>query len=93
MTSTAKTIVSYIACLVIAVFLYQIISRTHAAAAVPPNRVAVTKKVEYSIAPLRPFADDLRAVLESKGNEGWELVAPVVSNGTTTALIFKRERK
>ena len=93
MSSTAKAIVSYIACLVIAVFLYQIISRTHAAGAVPPNRVAVTKSVEYSIAPVGPSADDLRAVLVSKGNEGWELAAPVVNNGTTTALIFKREKK
>jgi hypothetical protein len=53
----------------------------------------VAKKVEYSIAHVDPSPDALRAVLENKGNEGWELAAPVVSNGTTTALIFKRDRK
>jgi len=38
-------------------------------------------------------ADDLRALLETKGNEGWELAAPVVNNRTTTSLIFKRQKK
>jgi hypothetical protein len=71
---TAKTIV--ITSFVIAVFLYQIVSRTHAAGAVPPNRVVVTKSVEYSIAPVGGSADALRAVLDLKGNEGWELAAP-----------------
>ena len=31
--------------------------------------------------------------VEMRGNEGWDLAAPVVSDGTTTALIFKREKK
>jgi hypothetical protein len=31
--------------------------------------------------------------LEVEGNEGWEIASPVISNGTTTALIFKREKK
>lgn len=32
-------------------------------------------------------------MLENKGNEGWGLAAPVVKNGTTTELIFKRQKK
>jgi hypothetical protein len=93
MNTAKKTVVFWISLLVFTVIVYQTISRTRASGAVLPDRIIVTKKVEYSIAPVGVFTDDLRAVLASKGNEGWELAAPVVNNGTTTALIFKRERK
>ena len=93
MNSTAKTIVFWIALLVTAVLLDQIVlHRTSSLQAVPRPPIHVTK-VEYSVIPMAPSADDLRAVLESRGNDGWELAAPVVNNGTTTALIFKRDRK
>ena len=90
MNSTAKTVLFWIALLMFAVFLYEIVQRTSSLQAVPRAPIAVTKKVEYSIIPVGSSADDLRAVLDSKGNEGWELAAPVVKNGTTTELIFKR---
>ena len=93
MNTAKKTVVFWISFLVIVMVVYQVISRTSSAGAVAPDRSIVTKKVEYSIAPVGPFTDDLRAVLESKGSEGWELAAPLVNDGTTTALIFKRERK
>ena len=93
MNTAKKTVVFWISFLVIVLVLYQVISRTSSAGAVPPNRIIVAKKVEYSIAPVGISPDSLRAVLESKGNEGWELAAPVVNNGTTTALIFKLEGK
>jgi hypothetical protein len=93
MDSTAKTIVFWFALLVTAALLYGLVQHRPLHAAATPNRVSVAKKVEYSIAPVGPSSDALRAVLETKGNEGWELAAPVVNNGTTTALIFKRERK
>jgi hypothetical protein len=31
--------------------------------------------------------------IESGASIGWEFVSPIVQNGTTTALIFKREKK
>ena len=93
MNTAKKTVVFWISFFVIVMVVYQLISRTSSAGAVTPNRTIVAKKVEYSIAPVSPFTDDLHAVLESKGNEGWELAAPVENNGTTTALIFKRDRK
>jgi hypothetical protein len=94
MNSTAKTVVFWFALLLAAVFLYAVVQqRASSMQAVPRPTISTLKKVEYSIIPLGPSADDLRAVLESKGNEGWELAAPVVKNGTTTELIFKREKK
>jgi hypothetical protein len=93
MDTTAKTLVFWFALLVTAALLYAIVQHRQLHAAATPNRVSVAKKVEYSIAPVELSADALGAVLESKGNEGWELAAPVVNNGTTTALIFKRDRK
>jgi hypothetical protein len=86
--------VFWIALLVASVFLYETVQhRTSSLQAVPRPSITATKKVEYSIIPVGVSADDLRALLESKGTEGWELAAPVVKNGTTTELIFKRQKK
>jgi hypothetical protein len=93
MKSSTKTVVFWIASLVTAVLLYRIVQHTSSLQAVPRAPITVTKKVEYSIIPLGTSADDVRAVLESKGSEGWELAAPVVKHGTTTELIFKRQKK
>ena len=94
MNSTAKTVVFWIALLVASIFLYETVQhRTSSLQAVPRPPITVTKKVEYSIIPVGPSADDLRSVLERKGNEGWELAAPLVKNGATTELIFKRQKK
>jgi hypothetical protein len=92
MNTTAKTVVFWITLLVTATLLYGMVQHRPLHAAATPNRVSVAKN-EYSIAPVEPSMDALRPVLEAKGNEGWELAAPVVNNGTTTALIFKREKK
>jgi hypothetical protein len=79
---------------VASVFLYETVQhRTSSVQAVPRPPIAVTNNIEYSIIPVGPSVDDLRSVLESKGNEGSELAAPVVNNGTTTSLIFKRQKK
>jgi hypothetical protein len=94
MNSTAKTVVFWIALLAVSVFLYAVVQhRTSSLQAVPRPQTTVTKKIEYSITPVGPSTDELRSVLERKGNEGWELAAPVVNNGTTTELIFKRQKK
>ena len=93
MNTTAKTIVFWIALLVTAALLYGFVQHRPLEAAAMPNRISVTKKVEYAVAPVGASSDELRAALESKGNEGWELAAPLVNNGTTTALIFKREKR
>jgi hypothetical protein len=74
-----------------AVLLYSILPRT-ASLHATTHPAPLQKKIEYSITPVMP-STDLRAMLEMRGNEGWDLVAPVVNNGTTTALIFKREKK
>jgi hypothetical protein len=93
MTSTGKTIVFWIGLLVAAVFLYATVQRTSSLQAVSRRPITPANKIEYSIIPVGPSADDLRAVLENRGNEGWELAAPVVNNGTTTELIFQRLKK
>jgi hypothetical protein len=93
MDTTAKTLLFWLALLVIAALLYGIVQRRPLHAAATPNRVSVVKKVEYSVVPIAASSDALSADLESKGNEGWELAAPVVKNGTTAALIFKRDRR
>jgi hypothetical protein len=91
--TTAKKLVFWSALLLSALELYWLVQRHSTSDAATNHAISTARKVEYSIVPVGPFADDLRAMLESKGNEGWELAAPVVSNGTTTALIFERERK
>jgi hypothetical protein len=94
MKSSTKTVVFWIGLLVASVFLYEMVQhRASSLQAVPRPQITVTKKVEYSIIPVGTSADDLRALLENKGNEGWELAAPVVKNGTTTELIFKRQKR
>jgi hypothetical protein len=91
MNTTTKTIVFWLALLVTVTLSYGMLPhRTLQAITTPPS---AAKKVDYSIVALEPSSGDLRAVLETRGNEGWELAAPVVNNGTTTALIFKREKK
>jgi hypothetical protein len=92
MNSTAKTIVFWIALLVASVFLIETVQhRPPSLQAVP--RPSSQKKVEYSIIPVEPSVEALRSLLETKGNEGWEVAAPVVGNGTTVELILKREKK
>jgi hypothetical protein len=92
MDTTAKTLVFWIAFLATAILLYGIVQH-RTLHAVTTHPISTARRLDYSIVPVGPSADDLRSVLESKGNERWELAAPVVNNGTTTALIFKRERK
>jgi hypothetical protein len=90
--SAVKTILFWIVILATAVLLYQVVRRTSSVGAVRPQASA-TNHTEYLVAPVGPSVDDVRAVLESRANAGWELTAPVTSNGTTTALIFKRQKK
>jgi len=92
MNSTRKTIVFWVALLIVAVLLYSAVQRNAASLQATSHPAPPQRKIEYSITPVVP-STDLRAVLEMRGNEGWDLVAPVVSNGTTTALIFRREKK
>jgi len=89
--STAKTILFWILILATAVLLYQVVQRTSVAAV--RSQVSAPNHIEYLVAPVGPSVDDVRAALESRANAGWELSAPVMNNGTTTALIFKRQRK
>jgi hypothetical protein len=35
----------------------------------------------------------MERILNKYANDGWELAAPVVQEGNTTALIFRREKK
>jgi hypothetical protein len=90
--STAKTILLWILILATAVLLYQVVLRTSSTAAMR-SRVSAESHTEYLVAPVGPSVDDVRAALESRANAGWELTAPVTNNGTTTALIFKRQKK
>jgi len=92
MNSTRKTIVFWILLFFAAVLLYSVVQRDRASLHATTHPAPPQKKIEYSITPVVP-STDLRATLEMRGNEGWDLAAPVVSNGTTTALIFKREKK
>ena len=92
MNTTRKTIVFWVALFIVAVLLYSAVQRDAASLHAAIHQAPPQKKIEYSITPVVP-STDLRAMLEMRGNEGWDLAAPVVSNGTTTALIFKRERK
>jgi hypothetical protein len=90
--STTKTIVFWILILASAVLLYQIVQRNSSVGAVRPQ-VSAPNHMEYLVVPVGPSVDDVRAALESRANAGWEFTAPVTNNGTTTALIFKRQRK
>jgi hypothetical protein len=74
MNKTARTIVFWIALLVVANSLYGVVQHRPLHAAATPNNASVTKKVEYAIEPVGPSSDALHAVLESKGNDGWELL-------------------
>jgi membrane-bound ClpP family serine protease len=89
--STAKTIVFWVLILATAV-LYQVVQRTSSVAAVR-SQVSAPNHTEYLVAPVGPSVEDVRVALESRANAGWEFTAPVTNNGTTTALIFKRQRK
>jgi hypothetical protein len=89
--STGKTIVFWILILATAVLLYQIVQRNSSAGAVR-SQVAAPNHTEYLVAPVGPSVDDVRAALDSRAKAGWEFTAPVTNNGTTTALIFKRQR-
>jgi len=89
--STAKTILIWIVILATAVLLYQIVLRTPSVAGVR-SRVSAPNP-EYLVAPVGPSVDDVRVALESRAHAGWEFTAPVTNNGTTTALIFKRQKK
>jgi len=90
--STAKTIVFWILILATAVLLYQVVQRTSSVAAVR-SQASPANHTEYLVAPVGPAVEDVRVALESRANAGWEFTAPVTNNGTTTALIFKRQRK
>jgi len=90
--SIAKTILFWILILATAVLLYQVVQRTSSVGAVR-SQVSAPNHTEYLVAPVGPSVDDIRAALESRANAGWEFSAPVTNNGTTTALIFKRQRK
>jgi hypothetical protein len=92
MSSKTKTITFWFAVLLAGVLLFQIARRTSSVGAVPP-RVSAPQQTEYSVIPVGPSLDDVRKALESHTSEGWDLAAPVMNNGTTTALIFKRKKK
>ena len=92
MTTKNKTIVFWIALFIAAVLLYSAAQHSASSLHATAHPAPPQKKMEYSIIPVVP-STDLRAVLETEGSQGWDLAAPVVNNGTTTALIFKRERK
>lgn len=88
MNMAGRIVVFWGSMLIVAVVVYSTAPSLHALAHPAPPY----KQIEYSITPVLP-STDVRAMLEIRGNEGWDLAAPVVSNGATTALIFKRERK
>jgi len=50
-------------------------------------------RIECDIVQVDTSVLDIRNKLESVASSGWEFVSPIVQNGTTTALIFKREKK
>jgi hypothetical protein len=90
--STAKTIVFWILILATAVLLYQVVQRSSSVAGVR-SQVSAPNHTEYLVTPVGPSVNDVRVALESRANAGWEFTAPVTNNGTTTALIFKRQKK
>ena len=92
MNSTAKTISFWFVLLVTAILLYQIVRRTGSAGAVIPS-VPAKQKIQYAVTPVGTSVEDIRTALESSANEGWEFAAPVIHDGTTTALIFKRQKR
>src|SRR5690349_19990881 len=93
MDSTAKTHVIWFALLAAAALLYGLVQHRPLHEAATLCRDSVATKAEYSIVTVGPSLDALRAELERKGDEGWEVAAPVVNNGTTFSLSFNRESK
>lgn len=88
--SAVKTILFWILVLAAGVLLFKEVQRTSSVAAA---RSPVSAHTEYVVVPVGPSVDDVRLALESRANAGWEFTAPVTNNGTTTALIFKREKQ
>ena len=94
MSSVAKTILFWCALLLTAVLLYQVVRRTSMPAQTAQSGGLILKrKIEYNVVQVDPSVVDIREKLESGASIGWEFVSPIVQNGTTTALIFKREKK
>jgi hypothetical protein len=94
LSSTAKTILFWCALLVTAVLLYAVGPRTSLPAQTGSARSGEAKpkrKIEYNVIQVEPSIVDIREKLASAASIGWEFVGPVMQDGTTTALIFKRE--
>ena len=92
MTSVTKTILFWCALLLTAVVLYQLVHRTSAQTA-QTGALIPKRKIDYNVVQVDASVVDVRGKLESAAFGGWEFVSPIVQNGTTTALIFKREKK
>jgi hypothetical protein len=93
LSSVAKTILFWCALLLTAVLLYQVVRRTSTPAQTAQSGGLILKrKIEYNVVQVESVVD-IREKLESGASIGWEFVSPIVQNGTTTALIFKRETK
>lgn len=95
MNSLAKTILFWCALLLIGALLYNALQHTMHRASMPVRTAQSgdLKRIEYTVVQVDPSLIDVREKLESGVNIGWEFVSPIVQNGTTTALIFKREKK
>jgi hypothetical protein len=94
LSSVAKTILFWCALLLIGVLLYQVLHRTSMPAQTAQSGgLTLKKKIEYNVVQVDASVLDIREKLESGASSGWEFVSPIVQNGTTTALIFKRENK
>jgi hypothetical protein len=91
LNSTAKTLLFWILILVTSVLLYSLVQQTGRASSAP--KAVRATNIQYQVVPVKAAVPDIRLALETASNNGWELVAPVVENGTTTALIFKYEKK
>jgi hypothetical protein len=85
LNSALKTIVFWTLILVTALLLYQTVQRS--------AKAVSEKNIQYRVIQVGTSVTDIRQALEVGSNNGWEFIAPVMENGTTTALIFKSEKK
>ena len=93
MNSTAKTILFWILILATAVLLYQVVRHESSGRALSSPKTVSAKNTEYHVIQVGTSISDVQHALETGSSNGWQFVAPVTENGTTTALIFKYEKK
>jgi len=94
MSSAAQRVLLACALLLISALLYNALQhRSLSAQTSQSGGLTLKKTIEYDVVEVGPSVQEIRKKLESVASSGWEFVSPVVQNGTTTALIFKHERK